>query len=88
MSQKPTPETDNPNRPEPRPLGRTELDELRCKCGRSECADQEIFLNPKCHIDAPVKAAYDQKEGVIRVYCFVCQRMIVKVKVAANLIDA
>lgn len=52
------------------------------------CRDAgKVTLMGRCHVNAPMRAEYDNATGVLTLYCYVpeCSRVVAKFKVAGIL---
>ena len=56
-----------------------DLDMLKCLCGMPACESRVIF-HSDCHLNAPTWCEYFN--GVLKVFCSVCSKTIVEIKVA------
>ena len=68
------------------PLTRLELAGMECPCGKAAC-DDDLFFHGRCHLQAPVEAAYQKRTGLLILKCAICHQLIARVKVAAGHLD-
>jgi len=64
------------------PIYREDLDRSVCEgCGKRP-EDHTFQVNPVCHDDAGVVAEYRVGEGTLRLYCKVCNDLVMVLQVA------
>jgi hypothetical protein len=63
-------------RPEPGPIGKTELDTMGCETPNCEHDHSILFLHPGCHPKAGLGAAYHKADGVVTLECAECETMV------------
>lgn len=67
-------------------LTRMDLDiTVACGCSNPECThkhdDEEMYINQKCHPEAPIQCRYSPRTGILTFECASCEQTIIKVKV-------
>ena len=62
------------------PLCREDLDFAECSGG---CQDHDILhVGPKCHPTVPMRARYSKSEGVLCLFCALCDDAVANFRIA------
>ncbi len=60
------------------------LNGLKCACDQPDCDNSQIYFHPLCHTEANCEASYSKPDEAIILYCEICNKEVIRIKVASK----